>query len=121
MVTEVKMLPQLFKTFAVLLLVSNLVHAADIYVSLTGADSNTGAADAPLATLVAAQQKARAFAGKEAVTIHVADGIYYLPETLVLTNADSGTEQFPVRYVSDNEGGAVLSGGSKLILQWSAY
>ncbi len=72
-----------------------------------------------MASLSAAQQKARVFAGKEAVTVHVADGIYYLPETLVFTPEDSGSERYPVLYQAQAEGGAVLSGGSALELSWS--
>ena len=40
------------------------------------------------------------------MTVHVADGVYYLPETLVFTAADSGTT-----YQADHEGAAVISGG----------
>ena len=58
--------------------------AADLYVSPAGLDSHPGTKQAPLQTLRAARDTARQFAGKEAVTIHVADGVYYLPETLVL-------------------------------------
>ena len=96
-------------------------HALDIYVSPNGSDSNIGVADQPLATLAAAQRKAHTFAGKEAVTIHFADGIYYLPETVVFTPEDAGSEQYPLIYRAQNEGGAVLSGGSELDLKWKRY
>ena len=96
-------------------------QAADIYVSPNGSDENSGSAETPVASLAAAQQKARAVAGKEAVTVHVADGVYYLPEKLVFTSADSGTESNPVSYVAVNEGGAILSGGSELALSWQPY
>ncbi|MGJ8692958.1 MAG: peptide-binding protein [Thalassotalea sp.] len=96
-------------------------HALDVYVSPNGLDSNSGAASAPLASLAAAQQKARTVAGKEAVTVHVADGIYYLPDTLVFTPKDSGSKTHPVLYKAQNEGGAVLSGGSELSLKWQPY
>ncbi len=95
--------------------------AADLYVSPSGADTNKGGADAPLASLAAAQKAAQAFAGKESVTVHVADGIYYLPEALVFTAADSGTAELPISYTAQNEGGAILSGGSLLSLEWSEY
>jgi len=95
------------------------VQALDVYVSPSGVDSNSGQADEPLSSLAAAQEKARSSVGKEAVTIHVGDGIYYLPETLVFTAEDSGSEKFPVIYKAQNEGGAVLSGGSTLNLKWT--
>lgn len=71
--------------------------------------------------MAAARDAARKVVGKEAVTIHVGDGIYYLPETLVLTPADSGSAEFPVVYHAVNEGRAVLSGGSELKLDWKPY
>ncbi|MGJ8672696.1 right-handed parallel beta-helix repeat-containing protein [Rubritalea sp.] len=96
-------------------------HAVDLYVSPIGSDSNSGLSGQPLASLAGAKLKARAFSGKEAVTVHVADGVYYLPETLVFTPKDSGTGEYPVVYKSNNEGGAVLSGGSELKLSWQPY
>ncbi len=95
--------------------------AADIYVAPSGSDSNNGSKEAPLASLSAVQQKIRFATGKAPITVHVADGIYYLPETLVFTPADSGTEKNPVVYKAVNEGGAVLSGGAKLDLKWKPY
>ncbi|MFC7338732.1 right-handed parallel beta-helix repeat-containing protein [Haloferula chungangensis] len=99
----------------------SVAQAADIYVAPSGADSNSGDKAQPLASLAAAQTKARTFAGKESVTVHLADGIYYLPETLVFTPDDSGSEAHPVTYKAVNEGGPVLSGGSELKLTWEAH
>ncbi|OUS72939.1 signaling protein [Pseudoalteromonas sp. A601] len=96
-------------------------HAADIFVAPSGADSNNGLQGQPVASLARAKKLARSFAGKEAVTVHIADGVYYLPETLVFERMDSGSEQYPVIYKAEHEGLAVLSGGTKLQLTWSAY
>ncbi len=96
--------------------------AADLYVSPNGSDQHAGtSAKKPLASLAAARDAARRFAGKEAVTVHVADGIYYLPQTLVFGPEDSGSAKHPVVYRAENEGGAVLSGGSELKLDWKPY
>ncbi|WP_218017712.1 right-handed parallel beta-helix repeat-containing protein [Formosa haliotis] len=97
------------------------VYALDIYVSPKGSDSNLGTKNKPLATFLAAQHKARAYAGKETVTIYFADGVYYLPETIVFTAKDSGSKKHPIHYRAQNEGTAVLSGGLKLELQWQLY
>lgn len=105
----------------VLLVVGWPGFAADLYVSPAGLDSHPGTRQAPPLTLGAARDMARQFAGKEAVTIHVADGVYYLPETLVLTAADSGTAVHPVTYRAVNEGKAVLSGGLRLELIWQPW
>ncbi|MDP4626181.1 MAG: PDZ domain-containing protein [Akkermansiaceae bacterium] len=108
-------------TIACLMAGFSSAHAADIFVNPSGNDANAGTAEAPLGSLAAAKSAAAGFAGKEAVTVHVADGIYYLPETLVFTPGDSGTEEFPVVYQSVSEGGAVLSGGSELKLSWEPH
>jgi len=63
----------------------------DLYVSLNGSDANSGILCEPLESLAAVQKKTRSYTGKELVTVHVADGVYYLPETLVFTSEDSGT------------------------------
>lgn len=94
--------------------------AAEFHVSPAGDDSKPGSAAAPFRTLAAARDAARKFAGKEAVTVRVADGVHYLPETLVFTPADSGSAKHPVVYRAVNEGKAVLSGGLKLDLKWEA-
>ena len=95
--------------------------SVELYVSPKGSDMNLGTQGNPVASLAKARDLARPHAGKKAVTVHVADGIYYLPETLVFTPADSGSEKNPVVYKADNEGGVVLSGGSLLELHWTAY
>jgi hypothetical protein len=100
-------------------------QAEDLHVSPEGKDGNPGSKAAPFRTLAAARDAARdaarRLAGKEAVTIHVADGIYHLPETLVLTPQDSGTAKHPVTWRAVNEGKAVLSGGRKLKLDWKPW
>jgi len=96
-------------------------HAADLHVSPYGQDGNPGTQEAPFQHLSAARDAARKFAGNQSVTIHIADGVYYLPETLVFTPEDSGTMEHPVIYQAVNEGKAVLSGGLKLDLQWESH
>ena len=112
-------------TFPPILVTLCLLHglavpspAADLHVATTGKDTHPGTAAAPLASLAAARDAARVYAGKEPVTVHVADGVYYLPEALVLGPADSGKANAPVVYQAVNEGKAVISGGMKLALAW---
>lgn len=95
--------------------------AADLYVSPNGRDTGSGTRAEPLASLAAARDAARRFAGEEPVTVHVADGVYYLAETLTFTAADSGSAKHPVVYRAEHEGGAVLSGGMQLKLEWRPY
>jgi hypothetical protein len=101
---------------------ANSVQVVDLYVSPAGSDAFVGTTQAKsVASLAKARDLARPYAGKQAVTVHVADGLYYLPETLIFASQDSGTATHPIVYRADNEGGAVLSGGSKLELDWTAY
>ena len=107
-----------FALLSLLVLLGSQNSFAQIFVSPDGSDKNPGTKKKPLASLAAARDAARQNAGKEAVTVQVADGVYYLPETLIFTPADSGSEKYPVIYQAENEGGAVLSGGSALDLKW---
>lgn len=104
--------------FSMACAIPTFAHAADLHVAPHGDDLNSGDATRPFATLAAARDAARAFVGREPVTVHVADGIYYLPETLVLGPEDSGLDGAPVLYRAVNEGRAVLSGGLRLSLKW---
>ncbi|TWU38863.1 hypothetical protein Q31b_39410 [Novipirellula aureliae] len=106
---------------AILFSALGVLQAAEIYVSPIGSDTNPGTKSQPVASLTAAQEKAREFAGEESVLVRVADGVYYLTETWQFSPIDSGTVRYPVVYRAENEGGAVLSGGSKLDLQWQPY
>jgi PDZ domain/Right handed beta helix region len=96
-------------------------HAAELHVAPDGKDTNPGTIASPLQTLAAARDAARKVAGREAVTIHVADGVYHLQETLVFSAADSGTSKHPVTWQAVNEGKAVISGGRKLTLDWKPW
>lgn len=106
---------------SVLLLIQASSFSADFYVSPNGIDANSGSESEPLASFAAARNAARKYVGKEAVTVHVADGTYYLPATLVFTPEDSGSKDHPVLYAAQTEGGAVLSGGSELKLSWEPH
>ena len=112
-----------FLLVGIAILLANVALAADLYVAPSGNDSGKGSEQAPLATLEGARRliRSRKLAGHEPVTVHLADGVYYLPETFVLSSADSGNAKCPIVYRAKNEGGAVLSGGSELSLSWSVY
>uniref|UniRef100_UPI00356A7CAD right-handed parallel beta-helix repeat-containing protein n=1 Tax=Novipirellula sp. TaxID=2795430 RepID=UPI00356A7CAD len=108
-------------TLLIILATAQTTLAADLFVSMSGNDTQPGTKELPVATLQKAKTLAASYAGNEAVTVHVSDGIYYLPEPLVFTPEDSGTKDKRVVYRSEHEGGAVLSGGTKLALQWQPY
>ena len=112
---------QIFGSIFLLLIATNAASAMDVFVSPSGNDTNPGTKESPIASIVEARDKAMQFAGKQPVTIHFADGIYYLPETLVFAPEHSGSATNPVVYKAMSEGGAILSGGSALELPWEAH
>lgn len=115
------MKPSLIVCFCLLL--TRSVIGLEIYVATDGKDANRGTRDAPLASLEGARDfiKSRNLNGTASVTVHVADGVYYLPKTLIFHPEDSGASHSQIVYRSENEGGAVLSGGTVLNLAWSKY
>lgn len=100
------------------------------YVSVSGndgwsgrlADANAKRTDGPFATLSRAIRAARELRAerpslKGPVTIFVRGGVHYLPETVVLTAADSGTPQSPLVVRNFPGEQPVLSGG-RLLRGW---
>ncbi|UCD52616.1 MAG: PDZ domain-containing protein [Phycisphaerales bacterium] len=113
------------KIFFVILVITSILGvgsgAAEFFVAPEGNDGNPGALAQPFATLQRAQRAARSVRRRESVTISLREGTYYLPETLVLTSADSGTSDAPVLYRAYGDEKAVISGGLRLDLKWEAY
>jgi hypothetical protein len=64
---------------------------------------------------------ARATKSQGKVTVWIRGGTYYLPETLLFTPQDSGTEKALVTYAAYANEEPVLSGGVKLNLTWKPY
>ena len=95
---------------------------ATLFVAPTGNDTNPGSLEKPFATLQRAQQAARKAAGHDAVTVNVRTGTYYLPDTLVLTAEDSGTQAAPVVYQAYQNEQPIISGGVLMHnLKWEPY
>ena len=97
------------------------LRAETFHVRPDGSDSNSGKSDNPFATLVRAQTEARKFARREAVTIVIHDGTYYLDSPLLFTSEDSGSEKYPVLYQAASGESPVLSGGQRLPLTWEPF
>ncbi|WP_373460719.1 right-handed parallel beta-helix repeat-containing protein [Agromyces ramosus] len=95
-------------------------EAVTVFVATNGSDANAGTSgEAPVKTMTKAQELVRdALAGGAPVTVQLAEGEYYLDSTLALTNADSGTEAAPVRWVGAGNG-ATINGGRKLTGTWT--
>ena len=55
------------------------------------------------------------------MTVHFLAGTYYLPQTVVFTDKDSGSKDSPITYMADEGVEAVISGGTRLSLQWKPW
>jgi hypothetical protein len=92
--------------------------AADFHVDPAGDDTGPGTVERPFATPARAREAARARAGREAVTVHLHAGVYYLPAPLVFEAGDSGSAAHPVVYRAAGDGPVVLSGGVRIAARW---
>ncbi len=105
-----------------LMAVAREASADAIYVAPTGSDANAGTQSQPFATLQRAQQAVRQMRVKgQGTTVVLRGGTYYLPDTLVLTAQDSGTEQAPIVWRAAEGETPIISGGGKWSLTWSPY
>ncbi len=81
---------------------------------VNGSDENDGTAAAPLKTVSAAKNAVRAASADRDVTVVLAGGTYYLPETLAFTPEDGGRNGSTVTYEGAEGQTAILSGGAPL-------
>jgi hypothetical protein len=97
--------------------------ATEIVVAPDGNDANPGTAAQPLATLAAAQQRARSAPKSQPVRVRLRGGTYRLAQPLVFTSADSGSAAAPVSYEAFSAADVpVISGGVLLPApKWTAY
>ena len=101
--------------------------ALTLYVDINAKDGGDGSESAPFTSIQEAQAKIREIKSGDGlpaggITVLVKDGEYKLNSAIVFTEEDSGTNggyddglqqdiECPITYVSENEFGAVLSGG----------
>lgn len=86
----------------------------DLYIALSGNDSNPGTETKPFASICAAQEKIKKLREsglQEAVTVHIAAGEYSVG-TILFSAEDSGTAEYPIVY--RGEGDVILNGGLTL-------
>ncbi len=90
-----------------------------IYVDSLAAVGGDGSKNSPFKSVSEAQMKMREMKKANAlpeggISVSVASGEYILPQGLLFTEEDSGTESCPITYFSEEKHGALLSGGLKL-------
>jgi len=106
---------------------------ATFFVSKDGSDAWSGKmaapdsekTDGPFATVSRARDAIREMKTKqslsEPVTVMVRGGTYYLDDTLVFGQEDSGTEDCPISYMAYPGEKPVISGGRKIAEPWKTY
>jgi hypothetical protein len=89
----------------------------DFYVATDGCDDGPGTAQRPFGSIARAQEALREkiAAGLTGdLTVCIRGGTYFLPEPLVFTAEDSGTEQHAVTYAAWGDEVPILSGGRRI-------
>ena len=101
-----------------------IADSVEFYVSPHGNDNADGlTANTAFATIKRAKDAIRKslYAGNECHhTVYLMDGVYYLDDTLVFTEYDSGTEDYKITYKNYMNDKPVLS-GSREISGWNEY
>jgi hypothetical protein len=97
--------------------------AGEVYVSPTGNDATPGTFELPVRTLpraLAISREHRRRGGIPAAVL-LREGVYELGETLRLTAEDAGTRAVPLRIEACAGEQPILSGGTRLALEWEPY
>lgn len=109
-----------YTLFALILLLAFSASAAEIWVAPNGNDTSQGTEQHPLASLIAAQQKAREMRQTndpsigDGIRIILKAGTYQLEEPLVFSPDDSGTKDSPTTYLAEKGAKVIISGGVKV-------
>jgi len=108
-------------TIVSILVITCSAMGKEFFVSPVGDDASLGTKDQPFQTPHRARDAARMFAGKEAVTIWLREGTYYLDKTLVLGPEDSGAPDAPLVYAAYNGEKPAICGGTEIKANWRPY
>lgn len=101
--------------------------ATEFHVATTGNDKNSGAKDAPFASLTAARDAIRVLRAdkekplNEAVTVWIHGGTYEISQMLTLEAQDSGTEEFPVTFRAAEDTGTPLFIGAPKVTNFTPH
>jgi hypothetical protein len=99
----------------------NVSAQLTVYVSPSGNDLNQGSYNKPLGSFEGAQQYLRRIKPSKDVRVIFKNGTYYLPNTIQFSEKDNLNSQASVSYIAENEGKAIISGGSRIEVQWKPY
>jgi hypothetical protein len=93
------------------------------YVAPNGSDDHPGTLQQPFQTISCAQAAVRKSAElrKRPINVYLRGGVYHLGATIRFTPEDSGSANAPISYLPYQNEEVVISGGSRLSLQWKPY
>ncbi|MFC1718449.1 right-handed parallel beta-helix repeat-containing protein [Candidatus Poribacteria bacterium] len=98
---------------------------SSFYVSPKGDDTNSGSMERPFATIVKARNAIREMKAdqplSDPVTVMLRGGTYFLDETIIFTQEDSGTKDYPITYMAYPGERPVISGGREITGSWEPY
>jgi hypothetical protein len=96
----------------------NQIFAQKIFLSPSGNDNNAGTIDKPLATLLAARERAREYRKSTSINqpieVIALEGEYFMFQPLSLTIDDGGTADSPLIFKADEGKKAVFRGGVQM-------
>ena len=93
--------------------------AHTLYVSTDGRDNGDGTEQNPFRTIERARNAVRTLdKTKGDIVVKIAGGTYYLDNTIVFTEADSGNEDCTIYYEAMDVEKPVISGGEKVTGDW---
>ncbi|MEX2567592.1 MAG: right-handed parallel beta-helix repeat-containing protein [Cyclobacteriaceae bacterium] len=99
-----------------MILLSCTSRSTQIFVASTGSDANgNGSIEQPFGSLERARNEIRKLKNEgkadNDIQVNLREGIYYLSKTFTLTEADSGSKEFPVAYAAYKDEKVVIHGG----------
>jgi len=90
----------------------------DIFLSPGGNDQNPGTKTQPLSSLSGALKLIRQLRSSgeqnERIRVIVGNGMYFMNEPLMLTEADSGTETAPLSFIAEEGASPIFNGGMRI-------
>jgi len=116
-----KVLNTVFLALLLWLCFSCQKQTTEIYVSVNGDDTASGAKDSPIKSIQKARDLSVAIVEKGPVNVIFEDGTYYLSGSVVFEAVHSGSKENLITYKAANEGKAVISGGTLLDLSWELH
>ena len=135
------MLHKTFRAVVILMLIVSATTEAELnkkseamfFVATNGNNSWSGKlpapnkqkTDGPIATISRARNAVRRIKAKhpltKPVTVMIRGGTYFLGDTLIFTQQDSGTKNCPITYTAYPGEKPILSGGRKIAGSWKTY